>query len=186
MLSVIIATSESEHLLVRTLSILIPGAVAGIVREVIVADAGSNDATATVADHAGCRLLVSSAAPRGARLKAAAASARAPWLLFLQPGTVLYANWIDDAARFIAEENERSTGDSRAAVLRARSGAAGHRSLLQEALSLLWAAVNGGARSQQGLLIAKRLYDSLGGHRQRANPEADLRRRLGRRRIIML
>jgi len=184
-LSVIIATHESQGPLLRTLAILIPGAVAGIVREVIVADAGSNDATAAVADLAGCQLLVSSAA-RGARLKAAAASARAPWLLFLQPGTVLDATWIDDAARFIAEENARSAGDSRAAVLRPRSGAAGRHSPLREALSLLWAAVDGRARSQHGLLIAKRLYDSLGGHQPHANPEADLRRRLGWRRIIIL
>ena len=41
MLSVIIATDESERVLVPTLSALVPGATAGIVREVIIADAGS-------------------------------------------------------------------------------------------------------------------------------------------------
>jgi len=58
MLSVIIATEDSERLLVPTLAALIPGALAGIVREVIVADAGSRDGTAAVADIAGCRVVV--------------------------------------------------------------------------------------------------------------------------------
>ena len=40
---------------------------------------------------------------RGARLKAAAATARAPWLLFLRPGTVPDATWIDETRRFIEE-----------------------------------------------------------------------------------
>ena len=73
MLSAIIATHESERALVPTLAALVPGATAGLLGEVIVADAGSRDATAEVADIAGCRFMVSSE-PLGARLKAAAAS----------------------------------------------------------------------------------------------------------------
>ncbi len=55
MISVVIPTHESERLLVPTLAALVPGALAGVVREVIVADAGSRDDTAKVADVAGCR-----------------------------------------------------------------------------------------------------------------------------------
>ena len=40
MISVIIATKDSERALVSTLGALVPGAAAGAVREVIVADAG--------------------------------------------------------------------------------------------------------------------------------------------------
>ncbi len=58
MISVVIATHESERLLVPTLAALVPGALAGVVREVIVADAGSRDDTAKVADVAGCRFMV--------------------------------------------------------------------------------------------------------------------------------
>ena len=76
MLSVIIATSESERPLVRSLAALVPGATAGLVREVIIADGGSADGTAEVADFAGCRLMVSDHGP-GHRLKEAAAAARA-------------------------------------------------------------------------------------------------------------
>jgi hypothetical protein len=184
-LSVIIATSESERPLMRTLAVLVAGAAAGAVREVIVADAGSHDATGEVADLAGCRLLVSGA-PLGARLKAAAAAARASWLLFLQPGTLLDATWIDEAMAFMAGDDHRPAGGSRAAVFRAVSGAAAPRPLLLEALSLLRVALGGRPRPQQGLLIAKHLYDRVGGHREDANAESELLRRLGRRRIVML
>src|SRR3954452_5714063 len=100
MLSVIIATENSEKPLVATLAALVPGAMAGLVREVIVADAASRDDTAKVADFAGCKLLTS-ADPVGARLKTAAKAARGPWLLFLRPGAAPDATWINEVARFI-------------------------------------------------------------------------------------
>lgn len=65
-----------------TLAALVPGAATGLLAEVVIADANSSDATAEVADIAGCRFLASSE-PLGARLKAAAATTRSPWLLFL-------------------------------------------------------------------------------------------------------
>src|SRR6266566_3734989 len=55
MLSAVIATSDSERALVQTLACLVPGVTAGILRDVIVADAGSRDATAEVADIPGWR-----------------------------------------------------------------------------------------------------------------------------------
>src|ERR1700692_1911590 len=100
MLSVVIATENAERVLVPTLAALVPGATAGIVSEVILADAGSRDGTAKVADVAGCRYIASNA-PVGARLRAAAADARAPWLLFLRPGVVPDATWIDEVRRFV-------------------------------------------------------------------------------------
>ena len=106
MLSVVIATHDSERALLPTLAALVAGAAAGVVREVIVADAGSRDATAAIADGAGCRVLTSSARC-GARLKAAADAARAPWLMFLQPGIVPDATWIDEARRFVEEAELR-------------------------------------------------------------------------------
>src|SRR4051794_37334012 len=99
MLSVVITTHESERLLVPTLAALVPGAMAGIIRDVIVADAGSTDATAEVADVAGCRVVVEPG-PLGARLQAAVALARGTWLLFLRPGSVPDTTWVEDVSRF--------------------------------------------------------------------------------------
>src|SRR5262245_13584107 len=118
MISVVIGTRDSEVLLASTLAALVPGAVAGLVREVIVADGGSTDATATVADVAGCRFFTS-AEPLGARLGVAAAMARADWLLFLRPGSVPGTRWIDDTHRFM-HEVQHGGPPKRAAVFRSR------------------------------------------------------------------
>jgi glycosyltransferase involved in cell wall biosynthesis len=183
MLSVVIATHDSERALLPTLAALVAGAAAGVVREVIVADAGSRDATAAIADGAGCRVLTS-AQTRGARLKAAAATARAPWLLFLAPGTVPDATWIEETRRFIEQADLRGCATTRAAAF--RPGSPAFRPALVEALALLWAALGARPDASQGLLIARSLYDALGGHRDGAEPERDLARRLGRRRVVLL
>ena len=102
MLSVIIPTRDSERALVHTLVALVPGATAGVVREVIVADGGSRDETEQVADIAGC-VFLSSGQSLGARLKAAAERARGEWLMFLSPGVVPGPTWIEDTAAFVQE-----------------------------------------------------------------------------------
>jgi glycosyltransferase involved in cell wall biosynthesis len=179
MLSVVIATHDSERLLVRTLAALVPGATAGLITEVLVADAGSRDDTAAVADIAGCNFLVAEGA-LGKRLVAAAAAARAPWLLFLRPGTVLDAPWVGEARSFV----ERPRLDVRAAVFRRATPA---QSGLREALSALVAALGGRPRPEQGLLINADFYRASGGHAARAaDPETDLLRRIGRHRIATL
>src|SRR5271165_1884646 len=117
MLSVIIPTLESERPLVATLAVLVTGAVAGIVREVIIADGGSRDATAEIADFAGCR-MVASTAPLGARLQEAATSARGPWLLFLRPGTTFEGSWIAEVGRFIETAERSGQAEPSAAIFR--------------------------------------------------------------------
>lgn len=179
MLTIIIATRDSERALVPTLAALVPGAMAGIVSDVIVADAGSSDDTATVAEVAGCTFMaVDGVLAR--RLKTAAAAARSRWLLFLRPGTVLDAPWAGEAQRFI----ERPPRPDSAAVFRR---GAPTQAALREALSLAAAALGGRPRPEQGLLLSKQFYAALGGHAETApDPETDLIRRIGRRRIVRL
>jgi glycosyltransferase involved in cell wall biosynthesis len=179
MLSVVIATDESERPLVATLAALVPGATAGAIREVIVADKGSRDQTAEVADVAGCRLLVTPA-PLAGRLRAAAAVARAGWLMFLRPGIAPDATWIPEVMRFVEDTELAGRADRITAVFNRPEASPG---LLRRLKGL----GRRGPKPEQGLIIAKRLYDSLGGHRDGgAECEADLLRRLGRRRIIVL
>jgi glycosyltransferase involved in cell wall biosynthesis len=183
MLSVVIPTSNSERLLLPTLAMLVPGAMSGLVREVIIADANSIDETREVADIAGCEVL-SSSGPMAARLRAAVAAARSSWLMFLRPGTVLDTTWVEETARFI-EESERSDGS--AAIFRKAVSARASNSALREVLGLLMFSVFGRASPDQGLVISRRLYDELAGHRDAAaDAEADLLARLGRRRMLML
>ena len=181
MISVVIGTRDSEVLLASTLAALVPGAVAGLVREVIVADGGSTDATATVADVAGCRFFAS-AEPLGARLSVAAAMARADWLLFLRPGSLPGSRWIDDVQSFM-QEGQLSGPAMRAGVFRSRPS----RSRMTNAMTLLATALGVLPRPERGLLIAKSHYDALGGHRASdSDPEGNLLRRIGRRRIELL
>jgi glycosyltransferase involved in cell wall biosynthesis len=183
MISVVIATHESERALVLTLAALVPGALAGVVRDVIVVDGGSRDDTAKVADLAGCHFLTMPGT-HGARLAAAAAAARGTWLLFMQPGGVPESGWIEEAERFVREGELSGPTAGSAAVFRRRGR---NQSTLIEALSLLSTALGARPKPSQGLLISKSLYDALGGHdATSADPEADLLRRLGRRRIVML
>lgn len=92
MISVVIPALNAERHLPATLTALVPAAVNGIVREVIVADGGSMDRTRNVADHSGAE-FVQVERGRGPQLAQGAALARFPWLLFLHADTVLESGW---------------------------------------------------------------------------------------------
>jgi len=185
MLTVIIPTQNHERALVPTLAMLVPGAMSGTVSQVIVADAGSTDATADVVDIAGCEIMTS-AAPLAARLRAAAAAARGTWLMFLRPGVVLDAAWVEEATRVIEGAVARGTVGSHAAVFRRSAAPDTAAPLWRQVIGLFSAALRG-PHPDQGLMISRACYQSVGGHRDgAADPEADLLRRLGRRRLATL
>jgi hypothetical protein len=183
MLSVIIATRNCERALVHTLSMLVSASVAGVVRDVVVADAGSSDETGEIADIAGCALLVSGAS-LAERLQEAVGAARGDWLLFLRPGTLIEASWIEETARFITDADRRSSTEL-AAVFRAQPLPG--KSVTSQALALLKEALRLTPSPEQGLILSRRFYESVGRHRlQAGDPEVDLLRRIGRGRLVRL
>src|SRR6185312_11707221 len=99
MISVIIPARNSEHTLAATLTALVPSAIDGTVRQVIVVDGGSTDQTAAIADLAGAD-VVSTAPGRSGQLAQGAERARFPWLLFLNADTVLEEGWERTALDF--------------------------------------------------------------------------------------
>ena len=183
MLSVIIPTLDNERMLVPTLGTLVSGAATGTVRDVIIADGGSSDATLRIADFAGCEILASKA-PLGVRLRDATAKAKASWVMFLRPGVVLDAAWVEEAGRFIAQAEVRGAPEAAAAVFRLVAGA--ERPLLLEAWSLVRLALSAKTAPEQGLIVSKVLYDQIGRHRDVNDPEKDLLTRIGRRRLTLL
>src|SRR3954471_24097309 len=100
MLSVIIPTEGIEQPAVATLAALVPGAAAGVIREVLLVDRSGSGVIERVADIAGCRFLPFSGS-HAAALAAGARQARAPWLMFLHAGAVLDAGSTDKNAQFI-------------------------------------------------------------------------------------
>ncbi len=100
MLSVIIPTEGVEQSAVATLAALVPGAAAGVVKEVLLVDRAGTGVIERVADVAGCRFLPCQGT-RAAALAAGARQARSPWLMFLHAGAVLDSSWIEETTQFI-------------------------------------------------------------------------------------
>ena len=176
MLSVIIPTDGLEQPAVATLASLVPGAAAGVIREVLLVDRVGNGVIERVADVAGCHFLPFEGT-HAAALAAGARQARSPWLMFLHAGAVLDSGWIDETAQFIQRV---STSDRpRAGIFRyARSPYA--ETSLRDGLKFS-ARMIAGPSAEQGLLIARDHYERLGGYApDRRRPEARLLRQLGR------
>jgi hypothetical protein len=176
MLSVIIPTDGVEQSAVATLAALVPGAEAGIVREVVLVDRANNGVIERVADVAGCHFLHFDG-PRAAAMAAGARQSRAPWLMFLSAGAVLDAGWIDETTQFI--QGVANSGRPRAGIFRyTRSPYAETR--LRDRFRFV-ARLIAGPLADQGLLIARDHYDRLGGYAPDARrSEAKLLRQLGR------
>jgi hypothetical protein len=181
MLSVIIPTDGVEQPAVATLSALIPGAAAGVIREVLLVDRAGTDVIERVADVAGCGFLPFKGS-HAAALAAGARQARSPWLMFLHVGAVLDAGWIEETTQFI--QGVSISGHPRAGIFRyARSPYA--EPSWRDAFRFL-ARTLAGPGSDQGLLIARDHYERLGGYAPNARrSEARLLRRLGRSRTLL-
>lgn len=185
MISVIIPTLDAESTLGETLAALVPAAVSGLVKEVIVVDGGSSDGTATIVDVAGAA-LVSAPKGRGSQMAAGAARARFPWLLFLHADTVLDGGWEREAGTFI-DRVESGRRPPAAAAFRFGLDDVGTKARLLETMVGLRCAVLGVPYGDQGLLLPASLYREIGGFRPMPLMEdVDMVRRLGWRRIVML
>jgi glycosyltransferase involved in cell wall biosynthesis len=183
MISVVIPALNAERLLPRCFDSLIPAAVRGVVREVIVADGGSTDGTLEVADAAGAH-IVGAGKNRSAQLIAGAELARSDWILFLLPESALEPGWEVEAESFMAQAMPERP---RAATFRFAVEDFGGEARRAEAKANLRAWLLALPYGDQGLLIPRRLYRKLGGYRALARLEdADLVRRIGRRRLVLL
>lgn len=183
MVSVIIPTANAERFLPRCFDSLIAAAVRGVVREVIVADGGSCDATLAIADAAGAR-IVNAGKRRSDQLAAGAAVAKCDWLLFLHPETALEKGWEAEVASFIEQQMPERP---RAAVFRFALEDFGGEARRAEAKAALRSVLLALPYGDQGLLMPRRLYRQVGGYRSLLRMEdADIVRRVGRRRLVRL
>lgn len=185
MISVVIPTLDAEAGLTATLAALVPATVRGLVREAIIVDGGSGDGTEEIADIAGAQ-FVRAPKGRGPQLVAGAEAARFDWLLFLHADTVLQPGWEQEAASFMERVDSGKRPPAAAAFTFALDDFGACPRFVERMVALrctLFRMPYG----DQGLLIPRRLYDSVGGYRPLPLMEdLDLARRLGRRRLVML
>lgn len=91
--SVIIPTLNAEKHLSECLHSLMPGVEAGLIRELIVSDGGSTDATVDIAKDWGAE-VIEGPASRGGQLARGCAAAKGRWYLVLHADTRLMPNWV--------------------------------------------------------------------------------------------
>jgi len=153
--SVIIPTLQAAPALPACLGALVEGLEADMIREVIVSDGGSTDATRAIADAAGAQ-VVTGPASRGGQLRRGAAAAQGAWLLVLHADTVLPTGW-SRAAR----ARMQAGGP---AAFRLSFDRAGLRPWLVAGWANLRSRLFGLPYGDQGLLIPRAVYDAAGGY----------------------
>ncbi|WP_428410103.1 TIGR04283 family arsenosugar biosynthesis glycosyltransferase [Hyphococcus sp.] len=157
MISVVIPTLNAETRLGDCLDVLVAPALGGLVKEVIVVDGGSSDATLALADSFGTRILTAPPG-RGGQLKAGAEAARGEWLLFLHGDTVLEEGWAAETAQFIKDHPDK------AAVFTLQFDAKGFAPQLVSGGAMLRTRLLKTPYGDQGLIISKALYEDAGGY----------------------
>lgn len=154
-ISVVIPTLDAEAALGPCLHALMEGLELGLIRELIVSDGGSGDATGAVAQAWGAEVLHGPPS-RGGQLRRGVAAARGEWVLVLHADTVLRRGWTDAVRSHLAQAD--------------RAGwfqLAFDQSGIAAAIVASWANLRsrlGLPYGDQGLLIHRDLYEAVGGY----------------------
>lgn len=154
-LSVVIPTLNAANALPGCLGSLIEGVEAGLVRELIISDGGSTDASLAMADEVGAH-LVTGAASRGGQLRRGVAATSGDWLLIVHADSQLPPGWSG------AVQDHIPTGGPAYFKLRfdqpgfAPAWVAGWANLRARLFHLPY--------GDQGLLISRAQYDAAGGY----------------------
>ncbi|MCW8842645.1 MAG: TIGR04283 family arsenosugar biosynthesis glycosyltransferase [Rhodobacteraceae bacterium] len=175
-LSVVMPVLNGETVLGPCLAALYEGVQAGLIRELIVVDGGSEDRSVEIAQEAGAQVLELDAPSRGGQLRSGCAAAQGAWLLVLHADTILEEGWSEAVAAHLSKPYAgyfRLGFDDTGGAARWVAGWANLR-----------ARVFGLPYGDQGLLIERRLYEQVGGYADIPLMEdVAIARALGRRRL---
>ena len=173
-ISAVIPTLNAAASLPATLAAL------GTITEIVVADGGSEDATASVAQRAGA-LVVGTERGRGQQFAAGIAVAKGEWLLLLHADTRLTPDWRQAAVGHMRDHPDK------AAYFRFVLDSADPRARRLERLVAWRCRILALPYGDQGLLIHRDTLRRAGGMRPLPLMEdVDLIRRLGRHRLVGL
>jgi len=185
-LDVVIPTLNAAGPLPATLKSLAPGRDEGLVKRIIVSDGGSQDETVAIAAAAGC-VIVTGRRGRGAQLQAGADAAVSAWILFLHADTILSRGWAQEAQSFTVGAEKEGATRAKAAVFTFVLDDASRWARILETLVSVRVSLFALPYGDQGLLISRELYQSVGGFRPLSLMEdVDFIRRIGRKRLCML
>lgn len=183
----VIPTLNAAAGLPACLASLAEGEKAGLNAGWVVADARSSDQTLAIARHAGCK-IVTGAKGRGAQLALGAEAGlaeivRVDWLLFVHADTRLEPGWTGPVRRFCQHYHDQN----QAAYFRFGLDDPGLSAKRLERAVRWRCRTLALPYGDQGLLISKRFYQSIGGFKPwPLFEDVDLVRRIGRRRLKAL
>jgi glycosyltransferase involved in cell wall biosynthesis len=173
-LSIIIPALNAAADLPLCLESLMPGLEAALIREVIVVDQGSTDATVKIAEATGARVVVAQDQP----VQAGVNEARGDWLLILPAGTALSREWTERAGDHI------DTRPGKAAFFELRYRSDDRRARALERDAARYSEKLAQPLAEQGLLISRRLLDEVS--TGQSFDHAALIRALGKARLVQL
>ncbi|MEH6504874.1 MAG: TIGR04283 family arsenosugar biosynthesis glycosyltransferase [Sulfitobacter litoralis] len=153
-ISVVIPTLNAEAPLTDCLTALMEGLDAGLIRELIISDGGSDDMTLTLAEAWGAEIMAGTPS-RGGQLQRGCAKAKAEWLLVLHADTRLAPGWTGPVIAHLRGEKAgwfQLQFDQGGLAGKAVAAWANLRSRL------------GLPYGDQGLLLPRHLYQSVGGY----------------------
>lgn len=153
--SVVIPTLDAAADLGPCLASLGEGLQAGLLRELVISDGGSTDATRAVADEAGA-IWVSGPPGRGGQLGRGVAASEGDWLLVLHSDTWLAPGWSEAVLAGIAR--------GAPGYFRLRFRANGPAPAWVASWANLRARALGLPFGDQGLLVSRKDYDAAGGY----------------------
>ena len=154
-LSVVIPTLNVQAGLPACLSALMAGVEAGLIRELVISDGGSSDATLAMAEAAGAH-IVTGPPSRGGQLRRAVGVTTGAWLLVLHADSVLPPGWTGQV--------QMQMGRDRPACFRLRFDARGTAPRLVAFWANLRTRLFRLPYGDQGLLVPRRAYDAAGGY----------------------
>ncbi|KAA0972444.1 glycosyl transferase [Aureimonas fodinaquatilis] len=153
MLSVLIEARDEPILLSATLSALVPGAVEGLVADVVVVDRGMGVSALRVAEDAGCQV-------RTETLSECLTMAKCDWVMLLECGSKPLRGWVDAVSHFLGDAAEGAANRQAARFRVARQD----RSSLWQGLRLRRNLLSGGLilRKRDGVAFARSVGEPAG------------------------
>ncbi len=155
-LSVIVPVLDAEAALPTLLAGLMEGVETGLIREVILSDGGSRDATAEIAEEVGA-LWCAGPASRGGQLRRGVQMAGGDWLMILHADSALPRGW----TRAVQDQ----MADGRPGYFQLAFSGGGLPGRIVAGWANLRSRIFHLPYGDQGLLISRADYDAVGGYR---------------------